>query len=157
MATRRDHVRLIAHMASDVQIYRVTHSNEIAAWTVAADVFDDDIAPDLLARYLRSADTALFVAVCDRRQIVGQLQAFLHRHPDARASMYIDNLGVTPELRRAGIASRLLAAARDLARGEGCESIWLATEPDNEAARGFYAHHALSERTAVVYEGVLDA
>lgn len=156
MVTRRDHVRLIAHMTSDVQICRVTHSNEIAAWTVADDVFDGDLAPDLLARYLRSAESALFIAVRDR-QIVGQLQAFLHRHPDARASLYIDNLGVTPELRRAGIASRLLAAARDLARGEGCASIWLATEPDNEAARRFYAHHGLSERAAVIYEGALDA
>jgi aminoglycoside 6'-N-acetyltransferase I len=143
-------------MTSDVRICRVTHRNEIAAWTVADDVFDDSIAPDLLERHLRSADTALFVAVRDR-QIVGQLQAFIHRHPDARASMYIDNLGVAPELRRAGIASRLLAAARDLARGEGCESVWLATEPDNEAARAFYAHHALSERAAVVYEDALDA
>jgi hypothetical protein len=26
----------------------------------------------------------------------------------------------------------------------------------NEAARGFYAHHALSERAAVVYERALD-
>jgi ribosomal protein S18 acetylase RimI-like enzyme len=143
-------------MTSDVQICRVTHSGDIAAWTAAADVFDGDIAPDLLEQYLRSADTALFVAVCDQR-IVGQLQAFIHRHPDARASMYIDNLGVTPELRRARIASRLLAAAHELARREGCESVWLATEPDNEAARGFYAHHALSERAAVVYEDALDA
>jgi len=32
-------------MTSDVQICRVTHSNEVAAWTVADDVFDGDLAP----------------------------------------------------------------------------------------------------------------
>lgn len=147
---------MTAHTTSDVQICRVHHASEIAAWTVAEDVFDGDLAPDLLEGCLRSSDAALFVAVCERR-IVGQLQAFIHRHPDARASLYIDNLGVTPELRRAGVASRLLTAARELARREACETVWLATEPDNGAARGFYAHHALSERATVVYEGSLDA
>jgi len=37
----------------------------------------------------------------------------------------------------------------------GCEEIWVATEPENEQAKGFYASMNLSVRAALVFEGEL--
>jgi ribosomal protein S18 acetylase RimI-like enzyme len=56
----------------------------------------------------------------------------------AAESLYIDALGTSPEFRRRGVASALLAAAEARARRLGLGRVSLETEVDNEAARALY-------------------
>jgi ribosomal-protein-alanine N-acetyltransferase len=51
---------------------------------------------------------------------------------------YVAELAVAPEHRREGRARRLLVAAFDHLREEGCSRIRLAVHPDNEPARRLY-------------------
>src|SRR5687768_13411320 len=97
----------------------------------AEDVFDDDIDPARLAAYLADPGHLMVLALTDG-EVVGQARAMLHRHPDEPTELYIDNLGVTPDRRREGIAGRLLDELVAWGRENGCEEAWVGTEVDNE-------------------------
>src|SRR5262245_14555335 len=106
---------------------------------IALEVFDWPLDREKLEAYLALSNHHLIVAISDG-EIVGQLTAITYQHPEARpGELYIDELGVTPNMQRRGIATRLVARARALAEEFGCSDVWLAMEPDNEGARAFYA------------------
>ncbi len=79
----------------------------------------------------------LIVALEDNR-IIGQITAVVHQHLDAAADVYIDNLGVTPNRQRRGIATQLVALALDVGRSLQAEAAWVAVDTDNAAARELY-------------------
>jgi len=135
----------------DVEIIRVGPADAGLFRHVAEDVFDYRIDPAGLADYLVQPGHHLFVALCDGL-VVGQLTAVLHRHPDLRPTeLYMDEVGVSPDYQRRGIASRLLDAAFTLGRDLGCAEAWLGTEPDNAAARGLYRRRADPAEDALIY------
>jgi aminoglycoside 6'-N-acetyltransferase I len=103
---------------------------------IAEDVLDGPIDPDLLARYLASP-TMHIVLARDGDLIVGFCSGLVHFHPDKPEDFFINELGVATGWRRQGIATRLIGATRDLARGLGCRSAWVVAEPTEEAV-GFY-------------------
>ncbi|HWB80239.1 MAG TPA: GNAT family N-acetyltransferase [Nannocystaceae bacterium] len=121
----------------DVEIIHVRAGDAALLDRVADDVFDAPIDPTRLSAYLASTDHILLVAIVDR-EVVGQTAAVIHRHPDQPTELYIDNLGVTPSLRRRGIARRLLERLIELGRARGCEEAWVGTELDNDPARKLY-------------------
>ena len=104
---------------------------------VAEGVFDAPVAPKRLAAYLASTGHHLVVAVTGG-EVVGQVAAVVHHHPDKPTELYVDEVGVAPAHRRHGIAQRMLAAMLELGRELGCEEAWVGTEPDNQAARRLY-------------------
>ena len=53
----------------------------------------------------------------------------------------LEDMIVQPAYRGGGAGSRLLQAAMEFARTEGCLRITLLTDRDNVAAQGFYRHH----------------
>ncbi|GGO90014.1 hypothetical protein GCM10011584_20840 [Nocardioides phosphati] len=57
----------------------------------------------------------------------------------------LQRIAVAPNLQRAGLAARLLAAARAGVREEGAERILLEVAEDNAAARAFYAREGFVE------------
>jgi ribosomal protein S18 acetylase RimI-like enzyme len=76
----------------------------------------------------------------------------VHHHPNGRPTeLYIDELGVTPDFQRLGIARRLLDAMLALGRELGCREAWVGTEPDNAAARALYARGSEPAETFVMY------
>lgn len=105
---------------------------------VAPEVFDGPVMPERLAGYLASADHLMVLALLDG-EVVGQVAAVIHRHPDMPDELYVDNLGVTPALQRQGIGRRLMDAVFALGRARGCEEAWVATEVDNQPARALYS------------------
>lgn len=117
---------------------------------VADEVFDAPILPDRLAAYLADPMQAMVVAVADG-MVVGQARGAVVRNPDEGDVFYIDNLGVAPDFRRRGIASRLIDALADVARARGCEVMWVGTEPDNLPARGLYRRRG-ADATMAYYE-----
>lgn len=141
--------------ASDtVEIVRIAGGNIARLGNVAADVFDRDIDRRLTAQWLASPDVLLVVAIA-AGLVVGQVQAAILHHPDQPSELYVDNLGVAPAWQRRGIATALVDRLSDLARARGCAGLWVLTEPDNDAARGFYAARSLSPLPAVLYAGQL--
>jgi len=58
----------------------------------------------------------------------------------------ITALVTDPEHRRRGAAARLLAAAEELARGQGCDRLEVTTRPDREDALAFYLGAGFTER-----------
>ena len=53
----------------------------------------------------------------------------------------LEDMVVEPARRGSGAGSRLLQAAIDFARAQGCARITLLTDHDNAAAQRFYGHH----------------
>jgi len=121
---------------------------------VAEDVFDEKIDLDRLRKYMEEDGHILLVAVHDNI-VIGQVLAVIHLHPDKATELYIDDLGVSPKFKRQGIATSLLKTLFALGKRKGCEEVWVATEPDNIEATGFYNSLNLSVRDAKVFEGEL--
>ena len=133
-----------------IQIKHLEVGDEAMLERVATDVFDAEINLDYLRSYLAEASHHMIVAVKDN-EVVGQIRAVLHKHPDRPNELYIDNLGVTPTLQRQGIATKLFDAMLELGKRLGCEEAWLATESDNSQAKGFYESHAVKPEPMVFY------
>ena len=71
-------------------------------------------------------------------EVVGQVAAVIHRHPDKPTELYVDDVGVTPAPQRQGIARRMLDEMLAPGKALGCEEAWVGTEPDNGPARGLH-------------------
>lgn len=134
----------------DVEILRIGPDDGDLLVRVAEDVFDADIDPARVAAYLAEPGHLMVLAVAGGG-VVGQARGMVHRHPDQPTELYIDNLGVTPERRREGVATRLLDALVAWGREKGCEEAWVGTEVDNEAARALYAGRGSEAETFVMY------
>jgi len=117
---------------------------------VAPDVFDGPVVPARLAAYLASPGHLMVLAVRDG-EVVGQVAAVIHRHPDMPDELYVDNLGVTPALHRHGIGRRLVEAVMEIGREHGCAEAWVATETGNRPARALYRRIGPKEEAAVAY------
>ena len=53
-------------------------------------------------------------------------------------TIYIDELYVEPKHRRKGIGSTIMKHIREIAENEGAKTLWVQTEPHNEAAQAFF-------------------
>jgi ribosomal protein S18 acetylase RimI-like enzyme len=58
-----------------------------------------------------------------------------------RPAGHIITIDVLDEWRRTGLGSRLIEAAEERLRAEGCKSVFLETAVDNAAALAFYKRH----------------
>jgi len=117
---------------------------------VAADVFDEPVDPARLAAYLAEPGHHLMVAI-HAGEIVAQVAAIVHRHPDKATELYIDEVGVTPALQRRGIAREILDRMFEFGRSLGCEEAWLGTELDNFPARRLYESRGAGAEAFVMY------
>jgi aminoglycoside 6'-N-acetyltransferase I len=134
-----------------IEIRRLGPADAALFDRVAEGVFDHAFERTNLARYLATPGHHLLAAVSDG-EIVGQLAAVVHRHPDLRPTeLYIDEIAVTPALQRRGVATRLIEAALALGRELGCAEAWVGTEPDNLPAQALYRRRTLSAEPFVMY------
>lgn len=118
---------------------------------VAVGVFDYAIDRAGLADYLAQPGHHLIVAMADG-EIVGQVAAVVHRHPDERATeLYIDEVAVAPAFQRQGIARRMLDAMLALGKTLGCDEAWVGTEHDNIPALNLYASRDVPPQPFVMY------
>ena len=117
-----------------IEIKRVRPGDEGLFARVAEAVFDAPVDPARLSAYLAEPGHHMIVAL-HADEIVGQVAAVVHRHPDKPAELYIDEVGVTPALQRRGIAGKMLDEMFALGKRLGCEEAWVGTEHDNMPAR----------------------
>ncbi len=71
-------------------------------------------------------------------------------HPDKGTEMFVYELGVAPAARLQGVATELVRTLADIARKSGCYGMWVATEPDNEAAKATYRKAGANEEAPFV-------
>lgn len=133
-----------------IRIFRVTLQTATCLTQVDPDVFDAEIDPDRTVAFLSDPSHLMAVAQADDL-VVGQIRAMIHRQPDGPTQLYIDNLGVAPAWQRQGIATALLREVSLWGKDHGCRVVWVATEPDNEAALGLYNRFRTSPAQTVSY------
>ena len=82
-----------------------------------------------------------FLAFSDDGEAVGMVDARVRNYaegaPNLRAA-YVEDLWVEPRHRRAGVASRLLAAVEDWAREQGLDWLGSDTELDNQLSQKWH-------------------
>lgn len=105
---------------------------------VVTDVFDGSIDPAAAATYLADGHTHIAIAL-DRGMVVAFASGIHYLHPDKPGpELFVNEVGVAPTHRRRGLGRAVLQALMRHAAGLGCESAWVLTEQDNEAALGLY-------------------
>ena len=100
-------------------------------------VFDGPVRLERAAEFLADDRHHIAVAITDGR-IVGFASAVHYVHPDKEPELWIAEVGVVPDHRRSGIATRLLDALRGHARELGCTEVWVLTERANTPAMELY-------------------
>jgi GNAT superfamily N-acetyltransferase len=135
----------------EFEIRRLSAQDAVLFDRISPEVFDDDVDPARLAAYLAEPGHLMIVALAGG-EIVGQTAAVIHRHPDNPTELYVDEVGVTPELWRRGVARRMLEAMFAWGVELGCEEAWVGTEPDNGPARALYEAFGESAVPIVMYE-----
>lgn len=122
---------------SPVSYAAITTDNRDLLDRIAVDVFDDDIDADKLDFFLSLPSHRLLVAVADH-QVVGQCLGIMTYAVDRRPSLLIENLGVSPDYRRRGIARDLIDQMCAWATDLGAEYMWLGSDPESDTAEAFY-------------------
>lgn len=115
----------------------------------AAGLFDSAPTSEWTERFLSSAGHHLLVAL-DGDDVEGFVSGVETTHPDKGTEMFLYELSVHPERRNRGTGRALVEAIGALARERGCYGMWVATEPDNEAAIATYLSAGGSEPEAAV-------
>jgi ribosomal protein S18 acetylase RimI-like enzyme len=120
---------------------------------------------DELHRIIEDPATTLFLAVSNRevdgtprsgRQVVGMLTLAVFLLPTGMRA-WIEDVVVDDEARGAGVASALVRAALDGARGQGARTVDLTSRPEREAANRLYVRLGFAARETNVYRYSLDA
>ena len=134
------------------EVHLVTEANRGLLDRVDEDVFDHEVRPEYLTRFLANPDHLLAVAVADG-VVVGMASGLAYAHPDKPLQLFVNEVGVAPRFHRRGAGAALVDALLRQGRAMGCREAWVATEVGNAPARGLY--RALGgvedEEPAVVY------
>ena len=141
----------------NIEIAIIESNNRTLLDTVAEDVFDHEINPQALTAFVDDPRHLLVVAVSDGC-VVGMASGFEYFHPDKPPQLFVNEVGVTPGLRRRGIGRRLVERLLDLGRQRGCVYAWLGTDADNEAGRACFGSipGAAEPEPFLLYEWDLD-
>src|SRR5665213_3447735 len=137
-------------MPTVIGTHRLSSENSRLLENVADEVFDEDIDPGRLSIFLESPGHLMIIAVCEQ-QVIGQIAAYVHSHPDQAPDVYIDNLGVAPPFRRRGVARRLVDEVFAWGKAMGCHQAWIVTDTDNSAARALYEARGASAEPIVMF------
>jgi GNAT superfamily N-acetyltransferase len=105
-----------------------------------------DEARRRLERLRALPGSAVLVAELDGRVAGVIALSTIHLLERGEPSCRITALVVRPELRRNGIATKLLAAAEQEARRQGCFRLDVTSRPERRAAHAFYEQAGFRER-----------
>jgi ribosomal protein S18 acetylase RimI-like enzyme len=120
-----------------IEVRRLGASDAAVLARVADEVFDEPVDPKRIAAYLAEPGHIMLVAL-SAGEVIAQVAAVIHRHPDKPTELYIYEVGVAPAFHRQGMARRMLDEMFAIGRAVGCEEAWVGTELDNEPAQKLY-------------------
>jgi ribosomal protein S18 acetylase RimI-like enzyme len=105
--------------------------------TVAPEVFDNPVDPDLTRAFLADPRHHIAVAI-DNGQVVGFASGVHYIHPDKPPELWINEVGVAPSHHRRGLGRQVVDALLDVGRAHHCHSAWVLTDRTNTAALALY-------------------
>ncbi len=120
-----------------VTVHLVTEANRALLERVEDDVFDHEVRPEYLARFLANPDHLLAVAVADGT-VIGMASGVAYAHPDKPLQLFVVEVGVAGRFQRRGVGAAVLGELVRRGRELGCREAWVATEVGNAPARGLY-------------------
>jgi len=116
---------------------------------VKPGVFDNPVDPNWAFGFLATRVNELVVAL-DMGEVIGFASGTVIMHPDKPFSFFVNEVSVHEEYQRQMIATRVMKRIIELARDRGCQSIWVATENKNKAARELYRSLEARETAKIV-------
>ncbi len=122
---------------TEVKLRRLSVGDDMVFQNVAEDVFDNPIDAARTAAFL-AEDNHKMIVGCAEGVVVAMASAVVMQHPDKRPQLFVNEVAVSPNWQRQGIATRLMEALLAWAQELDCEEAWLATEDDNVPALGLY-------------------
>jgi ribosomal protein S18 acetylase RimI-like enzyme len=134
----------------EVEIRLLTSADASIFDRVAEEVFDEPVDVKRLTAYLAEPGHLMLVTLAGG-EVVAQVAAVIHRHPDKVTELYIDEVGVAPGYQRQGIARRMLDEMFAIGKARGCEEAWVGTEHDNVPARRLYESGGSEAEPFVMY------
>ena len=137
-------------MPDVITTYRLTRDTAGLLENIAEEVFDEEISAQRLAAYLESPGHLMIIAVCGK-QVIGQVAAYVHNHPDQASDVYIDNLGVAPPFQRRGVARRLVDEVFAWGKTLDCQQAWIVTDAENNAAQALYEGRGAAAKPVVMF------
>ncbi len=110
-----------------------------------------------LKTLMASPDRGRVLVYDDERQIVGMV-TLLYSVSTALGGVVavLEDMIVLPDARERGVGRRLIAAAIDQCRSDGCRRITLLTDQDNTTAQAFYERAGFSRSSMVPFRLLLD-
>jgi ribosomal protein S18 acetylase RimI-like enzyme len=130
-----------------MRIERIIEPAEVERF---AELFDRPPLPAATKRFLGDPGHHLLFAYDDGDRAVGMISGIEMTHPDKGTEMFIYELGVAPDARRRGVATKLVRALATIARERGCYGMWVGTESDNVAGQATYRRAGASEEAPFV-------
>jgi ribosomal protein S18 acetylase RimI-like enzyme len=124
---------------------RIERVVDAAAVHRAADLFDSPPLAAPTERFLAEPGHHLLFAFDEAGRAIGMISGVETTHPDKGTEMFVYELGVAPAARLQGVATALVEELAVIARERGCYGMWVATEPDNEAAKATYRKSGANE------------
>lgn len=104
---------------------------------VASDVFDNEVNKAFTREFLDDPRHHIAVAL-EGSLMVGMASAVHYVHPDKPAQLFVNEVAVSLSHQQRGLGSKLLNLLLSRGRELGCTEAWVATEPENTAARALY-------------------
>jgi aminoglycoside 6'-N-acetyltransferase I len=123
-------------MALEIKVLKPGDDNVLM--TVAADVFDNPVAPDLVREFLEDPRHHIAVAI-DDGTVVGFASAVHYVHPDKPPQMWINEVAVAPTHRRQGLGKAVLRSLFEVGQAHNCTVAWVLTDKANIAAMALYS------------------
>lgn len=102
------------------------------------DVFDGPVDAARIDEFLNDPRHHIAAAIDEQGVIRGFASGVVYVHPDKRAQLFVNEVGVVPAFQRQGVAMQVLSTLLDHGRSLGCVEAWVATEHDNLPARALY-------------------
>lgn len=138
----------------NIEIRQVNPGEEALLTRVRAGVFDRPVTQGLLSAYLARPGNVLILALVDG-EVIGQCAATVQNHPDKPPELYVSEIAVAPNLRRRGVARRLIEGVFYAGKSLGCVTAWVVTNRGNDAARALFRDGAAKQEDALLHEYML--
>jgi ribosomal protein S18 acetylase RimI-like enzyme len=103
----------------------------------AAMEIDEPFTVDSMTEFLAD-DRNIYLTVHADGRLAGTLHAIAYVHPAGQRYVYVDEVETDEAFRRQGVASAMMKAAREIARGMGAHAVWLGADEGNDAAHALY-------------------
>jgi ribosomal protein S18 acetylase RimI-like enzyme len=123
-------------MAIDIKVLR--RGDDSVLMSVAAEVFDKPIDPDLTREFLKDPRHHIAVAI-DDGLVVGFASGVHYVHPDKPPELWINEVSVAPTHRRLGLGKAVMRALFEVGQTHHCATAWVLTDRLNAAAMALYA------------------